>query len=556
MDRMRQTSPLTGLPGNTTVRAALSRRVLEGGQVAAYIDIRSFKPFNDYYGFSRGDAVIRLLAGVLSRHMPSGCLAAHVGGDDFVCVGPARELRKAVEESLEEFRSRSPGFYDEADRAAGGIETLDREGSFRFFEFLDVSSVFVGPDDGSTPEELARAAGRAKKAHRGESRGTLRVSDELPQLDVLLKRISSGESPEGTRKAKALVEACGFSGDREVAGGLMEVLEGDASPDLRKSAAYALGACGAEEALPALLGALEDPSPHVRSRAVEAAAGLGGRELCPVLASMAREDPSTWVRRQALRGMGVAGCTGMRRNLLRTVMRDHPGGRGRNLVEERGAALEALAMLAPADAAPALAGLVDDPEYRPRSPAWQALLACGGEAAAGAVLRSLRAHGPEGPASGLPLRWLRLLRPQGIRPETLEALAGALVSGIHRGAAYNRERLRALESLGRLPGRDTESRLLGALAYMDGPDLELLLRALTACRVDPRPERALAVVGRIRRGGLRPTRGATLAFLRWVARSGNVNPGMLLEDFLRSGSREVRVAASRAVLGMFRLRQL
>jgi len=170
LDLMRETSPLTGLPGNRAVRAALQRRVLGSGESAAYIDISSFKPFNDYYGFSRGDAVIRLLADVLSRHMPPGCLAAHVGGDDFVCVGPPPQLRKAVHAALEEFRSRSPGFYDEADRAVGGIETLDRAGSFRFFEYLDVTSVFVGPGDGSSPEELAEEAGRAKKELRGEAR--------------------------------------------------------------------------------------------------------------------------------------------------------------------------------------------------------------------------------------------------------------------------------------------------------------------------------------------------------------------------------------------------
>jgi len=556
LDLMRETSPLTGLPGNSAVRAALRRRVLESGESAAYIDIRSFKPFNDYYGFSRGDAVIRLLAQILFRRMPPGCLAAHVGGDDFVCVGPAQQLREAVAAALEEFRSRSPGFYDEADRAAGGIETLDRNGSFRFFEYLDVSSVFVGPGDGSSPEELAEAAGRAKKELRGEARGSLRVSRELPRLHRILSALAAGEEAEGgIREAKALVEACGFSGDRDVAAGLVRVLEGEACADLRKSAAYALGACGAEEALPALARAMDDRSPHVRSRAVEAAALLGGSDLGPRLVSLAREDPSTWVRRQALRGMGTAGCTDCLGLLLQTALRDHPGGRGRNLVEERGAALEALAMLAPEEAAPALAGLAGHPDYRPRSRAWQALLACGGQPAAEAVLQALDAHGPDGPASGLPLRWLKLLRPRGISEAALQELASALAGGIHKGARWNGERLRALESLGHLPDARTGKRLLGALAYMDGADLELLLRVLHSCGVPPEPERALSLVGRLRSGRVSMTRGGAIAFLRWVERSRRVNPGILLEEFLRSPSREIRVAASRAVLGMVRRRE-
>ncbi len=556
MERMLQTSPLTGLPGNSAVRAALRQKVLDRGEAAAYVDIRSFKPFNDYYGFSRGDAVIRLLAEILSRRMPRGCTAAHVGGDDFVCVGPREELRDAVEAALEEFRSRSPGFYDETDRAAGGIETLDRRGCFRFFEFLDVSSVMVGPGDGSSPEELAEAAGRAKKSLRGEARGRLNVGRELPQLESMLSLLAVGEGlAGGVRQAKALVEACGFSGDLEAVRGLVAVLKGDACADLRKSAAYALGACGAKEALPALMQALQDASPHVRSRSVEAAAALGGPELGPGLQALVREESSTWVRRQALRGMGTAGCTGLWEFLLNEAMRDHPGGRGRDLVEERGAALEALAMLAPREAAAALAGLAGDSEYRPRSRAWQALLVCGGEPAAAAVLETLCAHGPDGPTSGLPLRWMRLLRPQGLKPATRDGLAAALAGGIHRGARWNRARLQGLESLGRLAGGDAEARLLGALAYMEGFDLELLLRVLQTCGVEADSRRALDLVGRLRSGSLRMHRGATMAFLRWLSRSRTVNPGVLLEDFLRSPSREVRVEASRAVLGMLRRRQ-
>jgi HEAT repeat protein len=555
LQRVLETSPLTGLPGNRTVREALADRVLERGESAAYIDICSFKPFNDYYGFSRGDAVIRLLAQILSRRMPPGCLAAHIGGDDFVCIGPGGRLVPAVDSALEEFRGRSPGFYDESDRAAGGIETLDRSGTFRFFGFLDVSRVVVGRGDGSSPEELAESAGRAKKSLRGEARGSLSVDRELPEAREMLSRLAAGSRPEGSvRQAKALVEACGLSGDRETLSGLLGVLSGRASADVRKSAAYALGVSGAKEAVPALLEAFDDPSPHVRSRTVEAASRLGGPDLAPRLAKAAEQDPSTWVRRQALRGIGAAGCPDMWPRLLEAAERDHPGGRGRDLVEERGAALEGLAMLAPRGAAGRLAELALDEAYRPRDRAWQALFACGGGPAASAMLEALERYGPDGPESGIPFRWLRLLRPQGLSDDARGALVCALARGVHRGARWNRQRLQAMAAMEVSPGADAEDRLLGCLAWAEGVELELLLQVLLSCGIRPDPRHALEVVGRVRSRRLVPGRAAAVSFLRWVGRSPDIDPGILLEDFLRSPRREVRVAASRAVLGILRLR--
>jgi predicted signal transduction protein with EAL and GGDEF domain len=65
-------NPLSGLPGNEFIQREITLRLNQSMHFdVAYIDIDNFKPFNDHYGFERGDFIIKSLAavitGVLSR---------------------------------------------------------------------------------------------------------------------------------------------------------------------------------------------------------------------------------------------------------------------------------------------------------------------------------------------------------------------------------------------------------------------------------------------------------------------------------------------------------
>ncbi len=83
---MTDRNPLTGLPGNRTIRKVLAEKVLKGDHTAVYIDIISFKPFNDHYGFALGDSVIRRLALILteSLRVPSWDTSE---ATTFICAG-------------------------------------------------------------------------------------------------------------------------------------------------------------------------------------------------------------------------------------------------------------------------------------------------------------------------------------------------------------------------------------------------------------------------------------------------------------------------------------
>ena len=58
----RRISPLTGLPGNVQIQAEMKKRLLNKEKFAMfYIDLDNFKAYNDTYGFSNGDEIIKFI---------------------------------------------------------------------------------------------------------------------------------------------------------------------------------------------------------------------------------------------------------------------------------------------------------------------------------------------------------------------------------------------------------------------------------------------------------------------------------------------------------------
>lgn len=137
-----QSSPLTGLPG-TSLLARRAEALLAAGRPFAlgWADLDDFKPFNDRYGFARGDAALLLAADVLSRHLGDGTdeLLAHAGGDDFAFVVRPERAEERARAATAEFGDRIGGLYDPADRAAGSLVATDRLGVRRRYPFLSVS---------------------------------------------------------------------------------------------------------------------------------------------------------------------------------------------------------------------------------------------------------------------------------------------------------------------------------------------------------------------------------------------------------------------------------
>ena len=158
-------NPLTGLPGNLTIMREAERRVAAGKPFAlAYLDIDNFKPFNDKYGFSRGDEVLRMLARVLVNAVrtvdANDSYVGHIGGDDFVFMVPPQAIVKACKDVIKNFDSIIPNFYDEDDRVVGNIQSVDRKGAVQTFALMSISISAI--DTGSVAvNHLANLSSRA-----------------------------------------------------------------------------------------------------------------------------------------------------------------------------------------------------------------------------------------------------------------------------------------------------------------------------------------------------------------------------------------------------------
>ena len=167
VEAARHANPLTLLPGNIPITEHI-RRLLEarGRFAACYFDLNNFKPFNDLYGYWRGDEMIKLAAEVVSSHCdPEQDFVGHVGGDDFVVLFQSEDWAARCRRVLAEFSIRARSLFNREDLARNGFESEDRHGFRRFFPLtgMAVGAVLVEPGAYATAEEVASAAAAAKK---------------------------------------------------------------------------------------------------------------------------------------------------------------------------------------------------------------------------------------------------------------------------------------------------------------------------------------------------------------------------------------------------------
>lgn len=149
IEAARHANPLTFLPGNIPISEHIGRLLAAGGIFAAcYADLNEFKPFNDHYGYWRGDEMIRLLARTLVAHCdPRRDFIGHVGGDDFVLLFQSGDWQDRCKRAIDDFNLGARALFDEQAMAAGGIEAEDRHGVRRFFAFttLSIGAVVASP---------------------------------------------------------------------------------------------------------------------------------------------------------------------------------------------------------------------------------------------------------------------------------------------------------------------------------------------------------------------------------------------------------------------------
>ena len=147
-------SPLSHLPGNTSITNTIKQRIDNREDFAlGYCDLDYFKSYNDKYGFTRGDEVLmmsaRLVVTTIRSFKIKGSFVGHVGGDDFIFILPPEHAVLACEHIIESFDAIIPQFYDLQDREQKGIISVDRQGILRYFPFISISIAVVINKDGN-----------------------------------------------------------------------------------------------------------------------------------------------------------------------------------------------------------------------------------------------------------------------------------------------------------------------------------------------------------------------------------------------------------------------
>jgi len=167
VEAARYANPLTLLPGNIPITQHLEHLIENSaGFVVAYADLNHFKPFNDQYGYFRGDAMIQRLADTLRERIePRSDFLGHVGGDDFVVVFQSSDWRERCRAIVADFNEAAKALFDAEDVARGGIEAEDRQGRMSFFPLttLSIGVVLVPSGSNASAERVASAAAAAKR---------------------------------------------------------------------------------------------------------------------------------------------------------------------------------------------------------------------------------------------------------------------------------------------------------------------------------------------------------------------------------------------------------
>lgn len=163
----RYANPLTLLPGNVPISEHIERLLQHNTCfTACYIDLDHFKPFNDVYGYLKGDDVIQMTGELLVRHCdPHRDFIGHIGGDDFIVIFQSEDWELRCRALMDDFSLSIKKHYSDDVLQRGGYISEDRRGKKIFHALVSLSIGAVRVESGryGSHHQIAAAAAEAKK---------------------------------------------------------------------------------------------------------------------------------------------------------------------------------------------------------------------------------------------------------------------------------------------------------------------------------------------------------------------------------------------------------
>ena len=166
LEQARYANPLTGLPGNVVIEKEIDYMLSKERDFhLAYLDLNHFKPFNDIYGYAKGDLLLKTLANCIMLNTNNKyCFVGHIGGDDFIIMFKNNKVEAICEKILQDFSEQSLTFICDEHQKQCGYFAVDRSGKRIFHPLVSLAIGVINPDSGSysTYHQIADLASKAK----------------------------------------------------------------------------------------------------------------------------------------------------------------------------------------------------------------------------------------------------------------------------------------------------------------------------------------------------------------------------------------------------------
>lgn len=188
----RYANPLTQLPGNVPINEHIDRLLEHRIPFqACYVDIDHFKPFNDVFGYRKGDDVIALLAQTLTEVIdPLADFCGHIGGDDFMVLFQSEDWERRCRDALRLFDLRLYEAVDASHLAeqneVRGYFAENRRGNMVFYSIptLSIGAVPVAAESFESHREISAAAADAKKNAKKFAGSSLFIERRQPPISL------------------------------------------------------------------------------------------------------------------------------------------------------------------------------------------------------------------------------------------------------------------------------------------------------------------------------------------------------------------------------------
>jgi EAL domain-containing protein (putative c-di-GMP-specific phosphodiesterase class I)/GGDEF domain-containing protein len=147
-------NPLTGLPGNHQIQQVITGTFSKKTPWSIiYLDLDNFKAYNDAYGFTNGDLMIKAVAQALEQCCTEAEFFGHIGGDDFVIVADTHDVLPLCKNICAVFGRSIEPLYSPSDWQQGYIVSKNRNGFTENFGIVSLSIAVVS-NKNSQPDSM------------------------------------------------------------------------------------------------------------------------------------------------------------------------------------------------------------------------------------------------------------------------------------------------------------------------------------------------------------------------------------------------------------------